>query len=84
MRAEMLTELRGYNPATPNEGSTKVMVMVMVMMMVMVMVMVMVMDGDGDGDGDVGKLAGKALRVCDILPILLLSYQIRCTTNQQQ
>ena len=41
-------------------------------------------DGDGDGDGDVGKLAGKALRVCDILPILLLSYQIRCTTNQQQ
>merc|ERR1711981_1115972 len=23
MRAEMLTELRGYNPATPNEGSTK-------------------------------------------------------------
>ena len=32
---------------------------------------------DGDGDGDVGKLAGKALRVCDILPILLLSYQIQ-------
>ena len=39
MRAEMLTELRGYNPATPNEGSTKVMVMVMAMVMVMLMMM---------------------------------------------
>ena len=48
MRAEMLTELRMYNPARPTEASTQVKKMVLLMVMIL---LELADDGDGDGDG---------------------------------